>query len=67
MTVAFFILALLTVAGTAAAMGLRNAVHCVLALTLGFAGVAAIYLQLDAQFVGLTQIMGEQTADIFRK
>ncbi|HEY4379837.1 MAG TPA: NADH-quinone oxidoreductase subunit J [Acidobacteriaceae bacterium] len=57
MTVAFLILAVLTVAGTAAAMGLRNAVHCVLALTVGFAGVAAIYLQLDAQFVGLTQIM----------
>jgi NADH-quinone oxidoreductase subunit J len=57
MTVAFFILAILTVAGTAAAMGMRNAVHCVLALTLGFAGVAAIYLQLDAQFVGFTQIM----------
>jgi NADH-quinone oxidoreductase subunit J len=57
MTVTFLILAILTVAGTAAAMGMRNAVHCVLALTLGFAGVAAIYLQLDAQFVGLTQIM----------
>ena len=57
MTVSFFILALLTVTGTAAAMGMRNAVHCVLALTLGFAGIAAIYLQLDAQFVGLTQIM----------
>jgi NADH-quinone oxidoreductase subunit J len=57
MTVAFFILAVITVAGTAAAMGMRNAVHCVLALTVGFAGVAAIYLQLDAQFVGLTQIM----------
>ena len=57
MTVVFFILAFLTVAGTAAAMGMRNAVHCVLALTLGFAGVAAIYLQLGAQFVGLTQIM----------
>jgi len=57
MTVAFFILAFLAVAGTAAAMGMRNAVHCVLALTLGFAGVAAIYLQLDAQFVGFTQIM----------
>jgi len=57
MNVAFLILAFLTVAGTAAAMGMRNAVHCVLALTLGFAGVAAIYLQLDAQFVGLTQIM----------
>jgi NADH-quinone oxidoreductase subunit J len=57
MTAAFLILATLTVAGTAAAMGLRNAVHCVLALTIGFAGVAAIYLQLDAQFVGFTQIM----------
>jgi NADH-quinone oxidoreductase subunit J len=51
------ILALLTVAGMAAAMGLRNAVHCVLALTLGFAGIAALYLQLGAQFVGFTQIM----------
>ena len=57
MTIAFIILAVITVAGTAAAMGMRNAVHCVLALTVGFAGVAAIYLQLDAQFVGLTQIM----------
>jgi len=38
-------------------MGLRNAVHCVLALTLGLAGLAAIYLQLGAQFVGLTQIL----------
>ena len=57
MTVAFLILAIITVAGTSAAMGLRNAVHCVLALTVGFAGVAAIYLQLGAQFVGLTQIM----------
>jgi NADH-quinone oxidoreductase subunit J len=57
MTASFMILAVLTVAGMAAAMGLRNAVHCVLALTLGFTGVAALYLQLDAQFVGLTQIM----------
>jgi NADH-quinone oxidoreductase subunit J len=57
MTASFMILALLTVAGMAAAMGLRNAVHCVLALTIGFAGVAALYLQLGAQFVGLTQIM----------
>lgn len=57
MTVPFLILAIITVAGTAAAMSLRNAVHCVLALTLGFAGVAALYLQLGAQFVGFTQIM----------
>ena len=57
MTASFLILGLLTVAGTAAAMGLRNAVHCVLALTVGFAGIAALYLQLGAQFVGLAQIM----------
>ncbi len=53
----FLILALITVAGTAAAMALRNAVHCVLALTVGFAGLAGLYLQLDAQFVGFTQIL----------
>ena len=57
MTVTFLILAAITVAGTAAAMGLRNAIHCVLALTVGFAGVAALYLELGAQFVGFTQIM----------
>ena len=57
MTLAFLILAAITVAGTAAAMGMRNAVHCVLALTLGFAGIATLYLQLGAQFVGFTQIL----------
>jgi NADH-quinone oxidoreductase subunit J len=57
MNVSFIILAIITVVGTAAAMGMRNAVHCVLALTVGLAGVAALYLQLGAQFVGFTQIM----------
>ena len=57
MTVTFLILAAITIAGTAAAMALRNLVHCVLALTLGFAGLSALYLQLGAQFVGLTQIL----------
>jgi NADH-quinone oxidoreductase subunit J len=38
-------------------MAMRNLIHCVLALTLGFAGLAALYLQLGAQFVGLTQIL----------
>jgi NADH-quinone oxidoreductase subunit J len=57
MTPTFIILTVLTVGGTAAAMIMRNAVHCVLALTVGFAGVAVLYLQLGAQFVGLTQIM----------
>jgi NADH-quinone oxidoreductase subunit J len=57
MTATFLILAAITIAGTVAAMAMRNLIHCVLALTLGFAGVAALYLQLGAQFVGLTQIL----------
>ncbi len=57
MTATFLILAAITIAGTLAAMAMRNLVHCVLALTLGFAGLAALYLQLGAQFVGLTQIL----------
>jgi NADH-quinone oxidoreductase subunit J len=57
MSVPFLILAALTIAGMAAAMSFRRLVHCVLALTLGFAGLAALYLQLGAQFVGFTQIL----------
>jgi len=57
MTVLFLILAALTIAGVAAAMSLRNPIHCILALTIGLVGLAAIYLQLDAQFVGFTQVL----------
>jgi NADH-quinone oxidoreductase subunit J len=57
MTISFFVLAAITIAGTAAAMSLKNLVHCVLALTLGLVGLAALYLQLGAQFVGFTQIL----------
>lgn len=53
----FTIFAILTVAGAVAAMSLRNLVHSVLALTLAFAGLAAVYLQLGAQFVGFAQIL----------
>src|SRR5277367_6658768 len=38
-------------------MSLRNLVHSVLALTLAFAGLAAVYLQLGAQFIGLAQVL----------
>ena len=57
MTISFLLLAAITIIGTAAAMSLKNAVHCVLALTLGLVGLAALYLQLGAQFIGLTQIL----------
>ena len=53
----FAILAVLTLAGAVAAMSLRNLVHCALALTAAFAGLAAVYLQLNAQFVGFAQIL----------
>ncbi|MBE0543780.1 MAG: NADH-quinone oxidoreductase subunit J [Verrucomicrobia bacterium] len=56
MTLAFTIIAALTIAAAVAAMTLRNLVHCALALTVAFAGLAAAYLQLDAQFVGFAQI-----------
>ena len=57
MTIVFLILAALTIAGTAAAMGLRNPIHCILALTVGLVGLATLYLQLGAQFVGFTQVL----------
>lgn len=57
MTASFAIIGLLTIAGATAAMSLRNLVHCALALTVAFAGLAALYLQLDAQFVGFAQIL----------
>ena len=57
MTIPFIIIAALTIAASAAAMTLRNLVHCSLALVLAFAGLAAAYLQLDAQFVGFAQVL----------
>jgi NADH:ubiquinone oxidoreductase subunit 6 (subunit J) len=57
MTVVFWILAALTVAGGLAAVTLRNTVHCALAVTTAFAGLALLFLQLDAQFAGFAQIL----------
>jgi NADH-quinone oxidoreductase subunit J len=53
----FTIFAILTVAGAVAAMSLRNLVHSVLALTVAFAGLAAVFLLLGAQFIGLVQVL----------
>ena len=57
MTWPFIIIAMLTLASAVAAMSLRNLVHCALALTITFAGLAGLYLQLEAQFVGFAQIL----------
>jgi NADH-quinone oxidoreductase subunit J len=57
MSVAFTIAALLTAGSALAAVSLRNLVHCTFALALSFLGLAAVYLQLDAQFVGFAQVL----------
>ena len=57
MTLPFAIIGILTLASAIAAMSLRNLVHCALALTVTFAGLAAFYMQLDAQFVGFAQVL----------
>lgn len=53
----FWILSVLTVLGAVAAVTLKNTVHCALAVTVAFAGLALLFLQLDAQFAGFAQIL----------
>jgi NADH-quinone oxidoreductase subunit J len=53
----FIIIAIVTLFAAAAAMSLRNLVHCALSLVVALAGLAAIYLNLGAQFVGFAQIL----------
>src|SRR5215469_11207630 len=57
MSLVFIIISVFTLGGAVAAMTMRNLVHCALALTLTFAGLAALYLQLDAEFVGFAQVL----------
>jgi NADH-quinone oxidoreductase subunit J len=57
MTLSFALIALLTLASAAAAMSLRNLVHCALMVMVAFAGLAALYLGLGAQFVGFAQVL----------
>ena len=57
MSFAFYLFAAVTVAGALAAVTLKNTVHCALALTVAFAGLALLFLDLDAQFAGFAQIL----------
>jgi NADH-quinone oxidoreductase subunit J len=57
MSFVFYPIAALAVAGGLAAVLLKNTVHCALALTVAFAGLALLFLQLDAQFAGFAQIL----------
>ncbi len=44
-------------AGGLAAVLLKNLVHCALAVTIAFGGIALLFLSLDAQFAGFVQIL----------
>ena len=57
MSLPFITIAIVTLFAAAAAMSLRNLVHCALSLVVALAGLAAIYLNLGAQFVGFAQIL----------
>src|ERR1700677_3079460 len=57
MSVAFLILAIMTIVAACAAMTLRGLVHCALALAVAFAGIGTLYLSLGAQFLGLAQLL----------
>jgi len=57
MSIVFYVIAALSVAGALAAVLLKNTVHCALALTVAFAGLALMFLELDAQFAGFAQIL----------
>jgi len=57
LSLVFILTSILTIAGALAAALLRNLVHCALSLAVTFAGLALLYLQLDAQFAGFAQIL----------
>lgn len=54
---AFMIVAAFLVCSAAGAMFFRNAVHCALSVAVTFISLAALYLQLEAQFIGFAQIL----------
>src|SRR5437588_686717 len=57
MSFPFIILAAVILASAVAALSLRNLVHCALCLIVTFAGLAALFLVMDAQFVGFAQAL----------
>jgi NADH-quinone oxidoreductase subunit J len=54
---AFLALAVFTLVAAVSAVALRNLVHCALCAALSFAGIAMLFLHLDAQFAGLAQLL----------
>jgi len=57
MSAVFYVVAAITVAGALATVLLKQLVHCALAATLAFGGLALMFLSLDAQFAGFVQVL----------
>ena len=55
-SVAFFAIAVMTLAAALAAATLQKLIHAALSFALAFVGVAAFYFLLGAEFVGLVQV-----------
>ena len=53
----FVILGLITLLGALGVVAFKNIVHAALALIVSFLGVAGLYFQLHAEFLGLVQVM----------
>jgi NADH-quinone oxidoreductase subunit J len=55
-SVAFLVIAIITLSGALAAATLRKLIHAALCLVIAFIGVAAYFFLLGAEFVGLVQV-----------
>ena len=56
-SVAFLIIAIITLSGAFAAATLRKLIHAALCLVIAFVGLAASFFLLGAEFVGLVQVL----------
>jgi NADH-quinone oxidoreductase subunit J len=55
-SVAFVVIAIITLSGALAAATLQKLIHAALCLVIAFVGVAAYFFLLGAEFVGLVQV-----------
>jgi NADH-quinone oxidoreductase subunit J len=53
----FYVFAAVAVAASLGVVGQKNPMHSVLLLIVSFAGLAGLYIQLDAPFTAVTQII----------
>ena len=56
-TIIFYLLAALAIGASALVIGQRNPMYSVMLLIASFAALAGLYIQLDAPFVAVTQII----------